>query len=661
MRSLVLVCFCCWSAAAQAAQPEPVDAALQTAWQVNNNGQAEEALAARDAVRSLLQSVPSDEPRFGYWVQQVALLYQNGGHNAQARSILQEGLDRTAVLANAHPSRLPLLSAMGESWAQDGNLLKALGYLEQTAEAAAATPPPSAASGAPRAQVSPRFAVLSARICCGASTGPLSAYTRLAQLYLQLGRQEEVRAIALKIRVLAVGNPILLARFYEQFGPAEEAAALFRDSVAQASDPNAKAGALQELANLYNQEQRFGEAVAAMQQAIAVTQSSTNQGAPNQTAWMRQALAGYFQRAGQTDRADEVYAQILRDTQEGPQEPQMLSSYANFLAQTNRAAQGETLLKSYLDGHPELDDSQQMTLLYGLANTARQGGNSQLANEYQHAAQARQPRPPVGVDRVRIGDDLQKALAAVQQNRLDDAFTLALRAIDAAPGAEDGRQVGWMLPQIANALAGREQPGRAEQLFERLFGVVETWSQSDVQPMIQAAQSYVQYLIGRPDRAADVPAAIERYRAILIEANGPESARMLEVLRTTIQFERTHSETDRAIASAQELLRLQESFSGNTSEFYLNDLQFAAGVYQSTGDAAGALPLLRRAVTIADAIAFPPQGDYRRASTRMALAQVLAVLHQFDEAEALGQEAVTLQKNLAPELAQIQRMRTSTK
>ena len=631
-----------------------MDAALRTAWQVNNNGRPEEVLSARDAARSLLRAMPVDEPRFPYWVQQVAQLYQNGGYNAQARDVLQESLDRTTALATSHPSRLQLLHAMGESWMQDGNLLRALGYLKQAAEAAELAPPAT-----PGAQASRSLAMFSARNCCGSSIISLSAYTSLAQLYRQLGRPDEVRAIALKIGALASTNPLLVARFYEQFGPADEAEALYRQSADQADDPYARAGALQELANLYSRERRYDEAISTLQRAIAEVQSSTDQGGRNQTVWMDQTLAGYFKEAGQTDQADQIYGKILRDTEGGPQETQILGNYANFLTQTNRPGQAESVLKAYLGDHPELNDSRQAGLLYSLANTARQAGHSQLADEYQEAAQARQPRPPVAAGRIRIGGDIQQAIAAVQQNRLDDAFTLTLHAIDAAPGAEDGRQVVWMLPQITYALASQKHPERAEQLFERLFGVVDTWSQLDAQLMIQAAQSYAQYLMGRPDRAVDVPDAIERYRAALLEANGPESARTLEALRMTIQFERGHSDPDGAARSAQELLKLQESFSGSTSEFYLNDLQLAASVYQGTSEAAGAVPLLRQAVAIADATAFPAQGDFRRASVRMSLAQTLAGLHQFDEAEAVAEEAVALQKNLAPELARIRRTRTS--
>jgi tetratricopeptide (TPR) repeat protein len=97
---------------------------------------------------------------------------------------------------------------------------------------------------------------------------------------------------------------------------------------------------------------------------------------------------------------------------------------------------------------------------------------------------------------------------------------------------------------------------------------------------------------------------------------------------------------------------LQESLSGNTSEPYLGDLQTAARVYQTAGDYARALPLFRKAITIADLLA-TPNNDWHRSQTRMDAAMVLALSGQFDEAETLGEEAVALhatQRTAYPDL-----------
>jgi tetratricopeptide (TPR) repeat protein len=176
-------------------------------------------------------------------------------------------------------------------------------------------------------------------------------------------------------------------------------------------------------------------------------------------------------------------------------------------------------------------------------------------------------------------------------------------------------------------------------------------------------QNYARFLMGQPDRLGEVPAAIEQYRRALIDANGPDSGSLAEPLRMKLEFERSHSQWERADASARELLELQESLSGNTSERYLGDLQMVARVYQAAGDSARTLALFRKAVTIADLVT-TPNNDWSRSLTRMDAALALARLGQFDEAETLSEEAVALHRNqrtpsppLAQQLEQIRRMK----
>jgi tetratricopeptide (TPR) repeat protein len=187
--------------------------------------------------------------------------------------------------------------------------------------------------------------------------------------------------------------------------------------------------------------------------------------------------------------------------------------------------------------------------------------------------------------------------------------------------------------------------------------VVTNWSQQTIQPLLTVAQSYAQYLMSQPGRANDVPAAIERYRDALLQAHGSDSAQTLEALRMTINFQRSQAQWQQAAISTQELLKQQESFTGNTSEPYLSDLEIAAGVYESAGDHQRALPLRRQAVTIADLVAAPNANDWSRAWARISLARVLARLGQFDEAESVARQAVALQKGLEADLAQIRKMK----
>src|ERR1019366_236360 len=140
-----------------------------------------------------------------------------------ARAILQEALARTGPLGDSHPSRFAMLDALGWSWRQDGNLLKAAGYLEQAAAAQPATP------------------------------SAVYTYTSLASLYRQLGRPDAVNAMAVKIRALASNNTAR-AQFYEQQGQRDEAAAIYR-KLAEQSDPQARWNALQSLAYVYERQE----------------------------------------------------------------------------------------------------------------------------------------------------------------------------------------------------------------------------------------------------------------------------------------------------------------------------------------------------------------------------------------------------------------------
>jgi tetratricopeptide (TPR) repeat protein len=666
MVRMPLFLICAFAALAQPSfRQDPLDTAVQSVWQARNSGRFEEAAAARDQARALLQRAPVDSPRFAGWAQEVAQSYQNSGWSAQARAILQEALSRTAPLGESHPSRIAIVTALGNAWMQDGNLLKAVGYLEQAAAAQAAAPPPTAAQPVMggvfvSGTMTARFGNFG-----GVSGGSaIYAYTHLASVYQQLGRPDAVAAIAVKIRALAANDELAVARFYEEHGQFDEAAAIYKKVAEKSADAQTRANAWQSLAGLYGRQERYTDAVAAMQQAISDTQSADNSGIRGQTPWMRQNLAGYMRQAGLLDQADEVYRQLQQESQGGAQEIQMLCAYAQHLVETKRGAQAESLLKDYLTQHPDLDPQQRMQVLYDLANVARGTGGSKKADEYQQAAEALQAQtlPPPG-GQIRIAEEVRNAQTAVNQRRFDDAYGLTLQAIDDAARAADGEQVEWLVTQTAQALAAHKERARAEQLFQRMFSLAQNWSADRVPPLIMTMQNYARFLMGQPDRLGEVPAALEQYRRTLKDANGPDSGSLAEPLRMKLEFERSHSQWERADASARELLELQESLSGNTSERYLGDLQMVARVYQAAGDSARALALFRKAVTIADLVT-TPNNDWSRSQTRMEAALALAHLGQFDEAETLGEEAVALHRNqrtpstpMTQPLEQIRRMK----
>ena len=393
--------------AQQRPQQDPLDGAIQAVWQARNDGRFQEAAAARERARALLQRMPADSPRFAGWAPQVAQLYQNSGMNAQARAILQEALTRTGPLGDSHPSHIAMLGALGESWRQDGNLLKAVGYLEQAATAQAAAPPVAPSQTVMRGAMVSMTRVSYAGNAGGGYFGSaIYAYTRLADLYQQLGRPDAVAAIAVKVRTLASNDQSALARFYEQHGQVDEAAAIYKKLAEQAADPQAKANAWQSLANLDARQEHYTGAIDAIQQAIAAVESADKPGGPSQTLWMRQTLAGYMRSAGLLDQADQVYQQLLQQNRGEPQETQMLGAYALYLADTKRGPQGESLLKNYLAGRSNLDPQQKMNALFNLANVARRTGDTKAADEYQQAALALQPQmPPPPTGHISIGEE----------------------------------------------------------------------------------------------------------------------------------------------------------------------------------------------------------------------------------------------------------------
>ncbi len=668
-----MVCFL-WScfALAQLRQPDPFSAAMSAYWDARNHGRFEEASARREEARSLLARTAVDAPLFGAWVQGLAQLYENGGLNAQARAIVEEALSRVEGLGESHPTRIMLLGTMASLWQEDRNLLKALAYREKAVAALEAAPQAqspalSGVAPGPGAQVR----VLAARGVRAGVPDSALACQRLADLYQRLGRQEAAVAVLVKMRKLAKDNDAALASMYERQGKLDEAAALYKKQAEQAAanpqaQPWQRVAPLESLASLYQREQRYAEAAAAMEQAIAGLEATGKPEARNQTLWMRQRLADILHQAGQTEASDGIFRQLLSEARDGDgAHRQLLMSFANYLGRTNRSAQGEQLLRDYLASHSNLQPGEESNLLFHLADLARQSGDTKRAGEYQRRAterqQAAQPAPSGDVFIVK---DLQKAQTAAGGGNLDEAFHLALEAIDAAPRAPDREQITWQAANIAEALANQKAAHLADQLYQRLFALVRSWSADTIQPLSQVSQHYVRFLM-RHDRRDEAPDAIERYRDVLLTARGTGTGWLEEVLRLSIEVEGSRGSSGSALRAAQDLLALEESLSGTTSEPYLRAVETLAGVYESSGDGERVTPLRRQAVAIADVIS--PANDPRRGFVRMNAAFGLARLRQFEEAERLAEEAVSIGQRLRPpqpnmfagQLEQIRRMRAA--
>jgi tetratricopeptide (TPR) repeat protein len=221
--------------------------------------------------------------------------------------------------------------------------------------------------------------------------------------------------------------------------------------------------------------------------------------------------------------------------------------------------------------------------------------------------------------------------------------------MEAAPRATDREQIAWQVPGIASGLANGKSPAKAEQLYQHLFGIVQGWSLENMQPLLTVAQSYARFLAGQQDRQGDVLQAIDRYRKLLLSAHGALTGYLREPLQMTVEFERHQGSGKAAVLAAQDLLALEESLNGSTSEPYLNALETLANVYEA-GDPEQSLRLSRQTAAIADLVF--SANDVRRGTTRIRLALALTRQEQFDEAERVANEAVAIGQQMRPSRAQ---------
>jgi hypothetical protein len=648
---------CVGAALGQAPQRPPIEIASEAYYKAHSEGRFGDAAARRDEARSALARIPAEEPRFAMWAQNVAQLYANAGLTAAARTITGEALARTNALGESNPGRVGLLGYMAGLWMEDRNLLKALSYREQAVaamEAAPKTPPPAARSNAVPMTINgsfggSRYFMVSRGVSFYSSPG--GEYRQLADLYQQLGRKEALSALLAKVRNLPGLDPAMLASFYEQQGQLDDAAALHKRQAEQAAanskaQPWDLAGPLQSLANVYERQERWDEALASLQQSAAVFDSASRPELRGQGLQIRLRIADVLNRAGKTEAAGQLYERLLAEVEGGRDgmQLQVLTSYARYLSATERGAQAEELLQGYLAGHANLDVSQDIQISYALAETARLSGRQDRAEQYERSAAEKQRAAQKSAPLPSISTDFQNAQSAASKGDVDTAFTIALHALDAAAGSSDREQAGWQVPGIADAMAARKVPERGEQLYQRLFEVLESWQVDTRQPMLNALQQYPRFLMNQKNRWLEVPAAIERYRNALTAARGAGTGAVENALHLTIDFDRISGRND--VRPAEELVALEESLSGATSQPYLQAIETLAGVYQASGNPARALPLHRQIVAIADVVY--PAKEVQRGFVRINAALAFARAAQFDEAERLANQAAAIAKTTTP-------------
>ena len=576
MYRAILLFVCASALGAQPGAVSPFDALAQAYWKAHSDGRFRDAAAARDDARHLLDRVAVEQPRFAWWLQTVAQLYQGAGRDAEARDIVQQSLDRAGRLAPSHRTRAELLIMLADLWEQDRNLLKSVACREQAAAILEAQPPGAANQYSNRPDLQ-------------------TVYQRLIDTYRRLGRPEDVGRVRERILNHSPDRDSTLASIYDQDGRNEEAAAIYKRLSEQATAGSwQRVQALQSLSYAYERQARYADAIATFQEAIATVETSALPEMRGQAIWMRQNLAGLYERAGQTDTSDAIYTRLLAETgnsQDGAGWSVLLS-YAHYLARTKRGEQADNLLNDYRASHTDLQPWDAYYRLRAFAAVARESGRPDRAAEYQRAAEASLPamQPP---GRVSISADLELAEAAADRNDGDTALSLTLRAIDKAPAAVDRDVVFWRGPSIACRLASGNAPEQAEQLFQRLFPLAESRSDDTLTPLLRVEQSYVEFLAQQQHRG-EMLAAIGRYRGTLFTARGEDTGWKDQILKMMIEAADYRGSI--AITTARDLLALEESLNGDTSEPYLVALETLAGILEASGESA--IPLRRQADAI---------------------------------------------------------------
>lgn len=625
-------------------QFSPPPSVVSDYYQAHNDGRYADAAAKREEARQRLQQAPFD----GNQTVAVYNLYQNAGLTSQARSVLEDGLERSEKLGDSDPGRMDLFRAMAQSWMQERNRLKAILYWEKLAAAMEAPPRPAAAVR----PAGPIF-MTGGWSRLGAGQDVLDVYQQLAQLYREVARPDAAAAIVKKMRARSP-NGDLEASYRQRIGQLDDAAEIYKAQIEKgASDAQANAWQrlqpIQNLASIYERQGRLNDAIATMQQAVAAIDGIGTQESLYQAIGVRQHLATLLTQAGQLDAAEAIYRQLFADVRDDQNhqgfETSALTSYAGFLSSTKRSGQAEKLLNAFLTSHNDLQPWQQANVLYALAAAADSANDAERAAKYRNAAQeAQRPQTPPET-RVMIAPDIDAAQQAASKEQVEVALTLAIRAIDKAPHAADRDQIAWGVSAFALQLASAKSTDVAIQLQQRLISLLQNWSVDNTLPLQAALDSYCEILtIAR--RWDDVPAALDRYQAALVAAHGAQSGFVVQGLQKKLRFAQAREDWAEAIAAAQEMAALEESLSGKAGEMYLAALNSLAESYQAAGDPGRELPVRSEAILVADAAY--PLADARRGWARVNAAMALARDGKFDEAERLVREALEIERQLQP-------------
>jgi tetratricopeptide (TPR) repeat protein len=640
---------------AQSRAEDPLQPKILAVYQARTDGRFADAAAFREEARLTLESLPAESPQFGEWARSIAQLYASGGRTVQARAVLEGALGR----AGTNAGRIDLLIALADSWRQDRSLKRAAEYLAKAIAAREAAPPRPAAAARPgTGVVSFSGQWFSARLGRFDGADLDTLYRQMAELEQQMGHPQAVANWNAKLRALAVkGGDEELASYLEQHGQLDEAAGMHKAALERAGTAEQAVTQLEGLARIYERQERFADAVAAQQQVIARLEAGGSE--LSSQAWAaRETLARILQGAGRLEAADAVHQDLLA---RGPAEQQarLAANYAGFLVSTGRAGRALQVLEEFQASHRTLAPGDETALEFAMANAARSAGNVQLAEEYRARAKAMAAeRSAENMAGRQLDDMFERAQSAANAGRSEEAFVLAMQAIDSASHTQYRESVTWRVPSIATTLELHE-PAYCEQLYRRVEAMAERWAEDNLQPLLNVMASETQFLLGRPERRNDAWALVERYERLLAAAHGADSGMLEDAMRMRVQLGRTGAKPPVSVVPAEDLVAYEESVNGNTSEPYRMALRILAECYESNGDVAHALGVRRQIVQLSDLTL--PEGDFQRAQSKADLAMALAGQHDFEEAERLAAEAVqeTKGKGFTEARAEIRRLRTA--
>src|SRR5258708_19533483 len=123
-----------------------------------------------------------------------------------------------------------------------------------------------------------------------------------------------------------------------------------------------------------------------------------------------------------------------------------------------------------------------------------------------------------------------------------------------ATPANDRESVVHFVSSLASSLANKNFD-KAQQLFDRLFVLVDGWMEQTRNPSLTARQQYVRFLF-RPGHWEQAGDAIASYREALIASHGEGTGWMEEVLNLTVGLERRRN-SGQTFPPARHLLALE--------------------------------------------------------------------------------------------------------